>query len=110
MSRVSTAELDDRLKQEDEYYLEVLSEDSLSVELARYPNPEPKTPYKSDELYFVISGSGMARVGNERFAVDPGDVVYAARGVEHDFFDIDDEITALIVFTDTRESVLGRNL
>ncbi len=108
MTRVSTAELRDRFDQEGTNYLEVLSEDSVNVELARYPNPAPKTPHSMDELYYIISGSGMAQVGDEQYAIGEGDVVYVQQGVEHDFFDIEDEMTALIVFTGGEESVLGR--
>jgi len=107
MSHVSTTDLIEQLEQENTNYIEVLSKDALSVELAQYPNPEPKTPHETDELYFVISGSGMVHVGDERFAVDEGDVVYVEQGVEHDFFDIDDEITALVVFGNSEDSVLG---
>lgn len=107
MSHVSTPDLIEQLEQEDTDYVEVLTEDSLSVELAQYPNPEPKTPHKTDELYFIISGSGMVHVGSERYTVDEGDVVYVEQGVEHDFFDIDEEITALIVFPNSEDSILS---
>ena len=110
MSHVSTDELVEQLEQEDRHYGEVLSEESMSVELARYPNPEPKTPHKEDELYFIISGSGMASVDDETFAIEEGDVVYVEKGVKHDFYDIDDELTALIVFAGSEESVLGPDL
>ncbi|WP_302080441.1 cupin domain-containing protein [Salinibaculum rarum] len=109
MSHVSTADLIAQLEQDDENYTEVLSEDSMSVELGRYPNPEPKHPHKEDELYFVISGSGMAAVGDETYPIEEGDVVYVEQGVEHDFFDIDEELTALIVFTDSEDSVLDQS-
>lgn len=109
MSRVSTTELVTQLKEGDTHYTEVLSEDSMRVELARYPNPAPKHPHKEDELYFLISGSGMVHVGNETYAVEEGDVVFVEQGMEHDFFDIDEEITALVVFTGAEETVLGRN-
>jgi len=110
MSHVSTDELLEQLRQNDRHYGEVLSEESMSVELARYPNPEPKTPHKEDELYFIISGSGMASVDDETFAIEEGDVVYVEKGVKHDFYDIDDELTALIVFAGSEESVLGPDL
>jgi len=106
MTHVSTTELAERLDQDDKSYVEVLSEESISVELARYPNPEPKTSHREDELYYLVSGSGMAHVGTERYEVEEGDVVYVEQGVEHDFFDVEDEITALIVFTDSQDSVL----
>ena len=108
MGHVSTTELVDKLEQGDEDYLEVLSEDSIRAELARFPNPEPKTPHKEDELYFILSGSGMVNVGDDSYAVEDGDVIYVEQGVEHDFFEIEEEITALIVFAGAEESVLGR--
>lgn len=108
MSHVSTTDLIERLSEDDTDYAEVIDTESMSVEVACYPNPEPKHPHKEDELYYVISGSGMARVGEETYAVDAGDVVFVAQGVEHDFFDIENEITALIVFAGSQESVLGR--
>jgi mannose-1-phosphate guanylyltransferase len=108
MSHVSTAELIEQLEQEDRNYIDVLGEEAMSVELARYPNPEPKTPHKEDELYVILSGSGRAVVGGENYPVEEGDVVYVERGVEHDFFDIEDEMTALVVFAGAEESVLGR--
>ena len=108
MGHVSTTELADRLEQDDTNYMEVLSEESMRVELARYPNPEPKTPHREDELYVILSGSGVVHVGSETYEVNEGDVVYVEQGVEHNFFEIDDEITALVVFTGAEESVLDR--
>ncbi|QGX93883.1 cupin domain-containing protein [Haloplanus rallus] len=110
MTHVSTSDLVDKFEQENTNYLEVLSKDALSVELAQYPNPEPKTTHKTDELYFIISGSGMVHVEDERYAVDEGDVVYVEQGAEHDFFDIEDKITALVVFASAEDSVLGQGL
>jgi len=110
MTHIPTADLVDQLEQGTTNYLEVLSKDALSVELARYPNPEPKTTHKTDELYFIISGSGMVHVEDERYAVDEGDVIYVEQGAEHDFFDIEDEITALVVFASAEDTVLGHGL
>jgi len=110
MTHISTTEMTKQFEQEDTNYLELLSKEALAVELARFPNPEPKTSHKTDELYFIISGSGMVHVGNDRYGVNEGDVVYVEQGVEHDFFDINDEITALVIFANSEDSVLGRNL
>jgi len=107
MTHISTTDLIDQLEAEQTNYLEVLSTDALDVEIARYPNPEPKLPHKTDEFYFIISGSGMAHVGEDRYAVEKGDIVYVEQGLEHDFFDIDDEIVALVVFGGSENSVLG---
>ena len=108
MSHASTVELVEELEESDQHYTEVLSADAMRVELATFPNPEPKTPHKEDELYYLISGSGMASVRDETYAVEEGDVVYVEQGAEHDFYDIEEEITALVIFTGSQDSVLGR--
>jgi len=109
MTHASTSALLEQIEHGEKSYVEVLSEDSMSVELARYPNPEPKHPHKEDELYYIVSGSGTVHVGAETYEVTEGDVVYVERGVEHDFVDIEDEITALVVFTDQEDTVLGHS-
>lgn len=109
MSHVSTTDLIEQLEHEETDYAEVLSSDSMTVEVAKYPNPEPKHPHKTDELYFIISGSGSVRVGTETYTVSEGDVVYVEQGTDHDFSDIDDEITALVVFSNAADSVLERS-
>lgn len=106
MTHHATTDLVAELSDGDTDYIEVLAEQSMRVELAHYPNPEPKHPHKEDELYYIISGSGTAHVGDERYAIDEGDVVYVEQGVEHDFVDIQDELTALIIFTNSQDSVL----
>ena len=106
MTHGSTTELVEQLRDGEQDYAEVLSEDAMRVELAHYPNPAPKHPHKEDELYYIVAGSGMVHVGEETYSVEEGDVVYVEQGLEHDFFDIDEEITALVVFTNSRDSVL----
>jgi mannose-6-phosphate isomerase-like protein (cupin superfamily) len=108
MSHVSTTELVEELEAGETDYVEVLSEDSMRAEVAMYPNPAPKTPHDEDELYFIISGTGTVTVGDESYPVEEGDVVFVEEGAEHDFSDIEDEITALVIFAGAEESVLGR--
>lgn len=106
MTRFSTNELFGRFDEEtDRQHYEVLDEDSMTVEVGRYATgtSEPKNPHTGDEIYYIISGSGMARVGDETYPVEAGDVVYVESGLEHDFFNIDDEITVLIVLAGTEE-------
>ncbi|MBS3759891.1 cupin domain-containing protein [Halodesulfurarchaeum sp.] len=106
MTRISTTELFARLDDEtDRQHDEVLDEESMTVEVGRYASgtSEPKNPHTGDEIYYIISGSGMARVGDETYPVEAGDVVYVESGLEHDIFNIDEEITVLIVLAGTEE-------
>ncbi len=87
-------------------HLELLDLEGATVEVGRYAAGEdtPKNPHTEDEIYQIVSGAGKIRVGDETHAVGPGDVVYVERGLEHDFFDIDEEIVALITFLSTEPS------
>lgn len=106
MGHAATTELVDQLRDGEKNYAEVLSEGTMRVELAHYPNPSPKHPHKEDELYYIIEGSGMVRVADETYAVGEGDVVFVEEGTEHDFVDIDEEMTALVVFAGGEETIL----
>ncbi|AKH97641.1 cupin domain-containing protein [Halanaeroarchaeum sulfurireducens] len=100
MTRISTTELFERFDEEtDRQHFEVLDEESMTVEVARYAagTAEPKNPHTGDEIYYIISGSGMARAGDETYSVEAGDVVYVESGLEHDIFNIEEDITALLV-------------
>ena len=100
MTRFSTTELFERLDEEaDRDHFEVLKEESMTVEVGRYSASKsaPKNPHTGDEINYIISGSGMARVEDETYPVEPGDVVFVKEGLEHDFFNIEEDITTLIV-------------
>lgn len=100
MSHVSIDAIVEELESTDERHRELLDEESLTVEVGRYPggSAAPKNPHNEDELYYVVSGNGKVRVGDETHSVEAGDLVYVEAGLEHDFFAIEETIVALIVF------------
>jgi mannose-1-phosphate guanylyltransferase len=95
--------LDQLADDESGNYLEVLDEGSMRVEIGRHAAGEavPKNPHTEDELYYVVSGMGKVRVGDDVHAVEPGDTVFVERGLEHDFFDIEEDLVTLVVFADS---------
>lgn len=98
MTHVSTGELIRELRDEDFQFAEVLDRESVAIEIGRYPTASAKNPHTEDEIYYIISGSGMIRVGDETYDVEAGDVVFVDQGREHDFFNIAEEIVALTIF------------
>jgi len=106
MTRISTSERFDKLDEsEDRQHFEVLNEETMTVEVGRYKagTSEPKNPHTGDEIYYVIEGSGMARVGDDTYSISAGDVVYVESGNEHDFFNIEEEMKVLIVLAGKEE-------
>lgn len=81
-------------------YLEFLRVPALSVGLYMLPadGTDPQQPHSEDEVYYVVSGKGMIRVGDEDRAVQAGSVVYVATRVEHRFHSITEAMQILVFF------------
>jgi mannose-6-phosphate isomerase-like protein (cupin superfamily) len=81
-------------------YLEFLRVPSMSLGLYALPagGTDPQQPHAEDEVYYIISGQGAIRVGNEDRAVGPGSVVFVAAKVEHRFHSITEDLQILVFF------------
>ena len=56
------------------------------------------TRITQDEIYIVQSGRGVLRVEGDDHPVGPGSVVSVDRGAEHNFTDIREELTVMVLF------------
>jgi mannose-1-phosphate guanylyltransferase len=90
----------ERLERENERFVEFLRRESLSLEVYRLEAgaTDPQDPHTEDEVYYIVSGSAKIRIGDDTHPVEPGDIIFVGRDVEHYFFDIDSELTTLIFF------------
>ena len=71
-----------------------------SVRLVRVP-PGPRAPHRhphTDEVTYVVSGSGTAWEGDEPHAVGPGDLVFVPRDTPHATVTQGDEDLVLLCF------------
>ncbi len=99
MTHVSITDAIDDLEPRELQHREVLDAGPITVEVGKYPadSAVPKNPHNEEELYYVLSGSGKIRVGDDTRDVEAGDLVHVEASLEHDFFKITEEITVLIV-------------
>ena len=78
----------------------------LSIGMVNLPpgaSGDPHTHKESQEAWFVISGKGKLRVGDEVASLEPDMVVVAPAGVEHQISnDSDDNLKALFLFSPAR--------
>jgi len=88
-------------------YLEFLSVPSLSMGLYVLPagGTDPQKPHTEDEVYYIVSGRGTIRVGEEDRVVEPGTTVYVAANVEHRFHSITEELRILVFFAPAEYSL-----
>src|ERR1700743_2374331 len=63
----------------------VMANGAMSVEIYRPIKTDLQTPHKQDELYIIISGSGVFLNDGSRTGFGPGGVLFVPAGIEHRF-------------------------
>jgi mannose-6-phosphate isomerase-like protein (cupin superfamily) len=81
-------------------YWEFLRVPALSLGVYRLPagGIDPQSPHSEDEVYYVVSGKALIRVGEEDRAVGAGSIVYVAAQAPHRFHTIEEDLTILVCF------------
>jgi quercetin dioxygenase-like cupin family protein len=94
------SELERQRTEAKKLYLEFLRVPAMSVGLYVLPAGEtdPQSPHKEDELYYVVRGRARMKVGSEDQAVTKGSIVFVAAGVAHRFYNISEELVAVVFF------------
>ena len=84
----------------DKPYNEFLRKPSLSMGVYVLPagGVDKQQPHTEDEVYYVVEGRGMIRVGAEDEPVEPGSIVFVDKGVEHRFHTISQDLKLLVFF------------
>jgi quercetin dioxygenase-like cupin family protein len=94
------SEVDEARRQSGRAYREFLRVPALSVGLYAIPagGQDPQQPHTEDEVYYVVRGRAMFRVGEEDRAVQPGTVLFVAAGVAHHFHTVTEDLLVLVFF------------
>ncbi|MEP6695704.1 MAG: cupin domain-containing protein [Pseudonocardiales bacterium] len=81
-------------------YVEFCRRPDLSAGLYRLAAGEsdPQAPHTEDEIYVVLSGSAVLRVGTEDLPVTRGSVAFVPAGEEHRFHSITEELLVVVMF------------
>ena len=94
-------------------YLEFLRQPALSVglyELAAGAT-DPQRPHTEDEIYYVVHGRAVVRIGSEDTPIHPGSIIFVPAHQEHRFHSITEDLSLLVVLRRPRKrSVDGGSL
>jgi mannose-6-phosphate isomerase-like protein (cupin superfamily) len=71
---------------------------SVGVYLLSAGSEDDQTPHDEDEIYYVVRGRAVLRVGSSTRAVAPGDCIFVAAGDVHRFEDISEDVELLVMF------------
>jgi mannose-6-phosphate isomerase-like protein (cupin superfamily) len=97
---LQTSLLEESQKKSGKRYFEFLRVPAMSAGIYTLTAgaTDPQSPHREDELYYVVRGRARMKAGNEDHAVAPGAVIFVAAGVEHRFYDIEEELSVLVFF------------
>lgn len=100
MEAFDMSEIVNRQRESGRPYLEFLRHPSMSAGLYVLPagGVDGQQPHTEDEVYYVLSGRGQVRVGEEDRPVEPGSFIFVGAGVEHRFHTISQDLSLLVLF------------
>ncbi len=76
----------------------VMAHGTMLAKLYAPRGKDEQTPHTQDEIYVVVSGSGMFVNGPERHPFTAGDMLFVPAGVEHRFEEFSDDFAVWVVF------------
>ncbi|MEH6634789.1 MAG: cupin domain-containing protein [Halioglobus sp.] len=84
-------------------YLEFLNVPALNcgIYFLAAGSTDMQAPHDEDEVYVVISGKARMRLGEEDRNIGPGSLLYVGAATEHSFFEIEEDMTLLVMFAAT---------
>lgn len=84
----------------DKAYLEFVRIPAMSagVYVLLAGSTDPQNPHNEDELYYVVRGRALMRVGSEDREIGAGSVIFVEAHLEHRFHDIQEELVVLVFF------------
>ena len=102
--QINEVEIDNKRKEPT--YLEFLRQKSMSAGIYLLPRGslDPQKPHNEDELYYVLSGSAVIEVGEEKKPVSSGSAVFVPAHIEHKFLEITEDLRVLVLFSPAEDS------
>jgi mannose-6-phosphate isomerase-like protein (cupin superfamily) len=79
-------------------FLTLLEHKKMYVEVYAPQKIDLQTPHDQDEIYVVISGTGIFFNNGEKINFGPGDLLFVPAGVEHRFEDFSEDFSTWVIF------------
>lgn len=96
-------EIRKKLKGDAVEYLEFLNVPALNCGIYSLAagSTDMQAPHDEDEVYLVLSGKARMHLGDEDRDIGPGSLLYVSATTEHSFFEIEEDMTLLVMFAAT---------
>jgi len=90
----------EEMRRAGERWREIMRTSDLSVGVYRLAKgaDDTQAPHTEDEVYYVLAGCGVLRIGGSDHPVGPGSLAFVPARVEHRFHDITADLELLVFF------------
>ncbi len=98
---IDLADARQRFEGKEVEYLELLNAQNMSCGLCSLAagSKDMQAPHDEDEVYFVLEGKARMKLGTEEKEVKPGMLLYVRAATEHSFFEIEEDMMLLVMFS-----------
>ena len=82
-----------------QYFIDVINTSTMEVGIINLKKEQEDTqqPHISDEIYYVISGSGTIEMDGIKKEVNPGKIIYIPKRIRHSFHANSNELVVLYI-------------
>ena len=82
------------------YFIGIMDTPTMEVGIINLKKDQEDTqqPHTSDEIYYVISGSGTIYIDGIKKEVNSGKIIYIPKKIRHSFHAISNELIVLYIF------------
>ena len=87
-----------KLNESGNLFLDVFNHGTLSVEIYKPEKEDLQKPHEKDEIYVIISGSGIFFNDGEETTFNAGDFLFVKAGAEHRFKNFSDDFATWVFF------------
>jgi mannose-6-phosphate isomerase-like protein (cupin superfamily) len=78
--------------------IDAIAHGTMSVSVFAPKTTDFQTPHVQDELYVVMSGTGVFVANNIQYSFVPGDVLFVPAGIEHRFVEFTPDFATWVIF------------
>jgi len=96
--KISSIDALEKLKLVDEKFIQLFVHGSLEVEIYSPQKIDNQKPHSRDEVYVIISGSGLFNHEGDLSQFNPGDLIFVPAGDEHRFESFTDDLSTWVIF------------
>jgi mannose-6-phosphate isomerase-like protein (cupin superfamily) len=96
--KISLRDALQQLEKVDDEFVELFAKRDINIEFYKPDKVDKQTPHTRDEIYIVISGSGMFINGEKKVSFSAGDFLFVKAGLEHKFIEFSDDFSTWVVF------------